>query len=133
MATLIYHGLLYVLAVLYLYPPAVHGTHNCMEGRCLYAQGARFTLYWTENSTGVMLVLVCSSTVALLYNLVHSLMIHKTSAVTTTVLGEVKIIGLLVLSALLLGKVYQVLSFKLPVSCVCLYCANKILVFYVGP
>lgn len=31
-------------------------------------------------------------------------MIQKTSAVTTTVLGEVKIVGLLILSALLLGK-----------------------------
>jgi hypothetical protein len=31
-------------------------------------------------------------------------MIKKTSAVTTTVLGEIKIVGLLVLSALLLGE-----------------------------
>ena len=35
---------------------------------------------------------------------VHSLMIKKTSAVTTTVLGEVKIVGLLILSAMLLGE-----------------------------
>ena len=35
---------------------------------------------------------------------VHSLMIKRTSAVTTTVLGEVKIVGLLVLSAMLLGE-----------------------------
>lgn len=35
---------------------------------------------------------------------IHSLMIKKTSAVTTTVLGEVKIVGLLVLSAMLLGE-----------------------------
>ena len=31
-------------------------------------------------------------------------MIKKTSAVTTTVLGEVKIVGLLVMSAMLLGE-----------------------------
>lgn len=31
-------------------------------------------------------------------------MIKKTSAVTTTVLGEVKIVGLLLLSAMLLGE-----------------------------
>lgn len=37
-------------------------------------------------------------------------MIQKTSAVTTTVLGEVKIIGLLLLSALLLGKMHLVSS-----------------------
>lgn len=36
-------------------------------------------------------------------------MIQKTSAVTTTVLGEVKIVGLLLLSALLLGKALPVL------------------------
>ena len=67
-------------------------------------QSTRFSLYWVEHSTGVMLVLICSSAVALSYNVVHSLMIQKTSAVTTTVLGEVKIIGLLLLSAILLGK-----------------------------
>ena len=36
-------------------------------------------------------------------NVVHYLMIQRTSAVTTTVLGEIKIIGLLLLSSLLLG------------------------------
>lgn len=56
-----------------------------------------------EHSVGVLLVLVCSSIVALSYNVVHSMMIQKTSAVTTTVLGEIKIVGLLLLSALLLG------------------------------
>ncbi len=67
-------------------------------------QSQRFSIYWVDHSTGVLLVLVCSSVVALSYNVVHSLMIQKTSAVTTTVLGEVKIVGLLLLSALLLGK-----------------------------
>ncbi|KAA6421352.1 MAG: hypothetical protein FRX49_08629 [Trebouxia sp. A1-2] len=64
----------------------------------------RFAVYWVDHSTGVLLVLVCSSIVALSYNVIHSLMIQKTSAVTTTVLGEVKIVGLLLLSALLLGE-----------------------------
>lgn len=41
---------------------------------------------------------------ALAYNVVHYLMIQRTSAVTTTVLGEIKIVGLLLLSALLLGE-----------------------------
>ena len=61
-------------------------------------------MYCTQNSTRALLVLLCSSIVALLYNVTHSLMIQKTSAVTTTVVGEVKIVGLLLLSALLLGK-----------------------------
>lgn len=34
---------------------------------------------------------------------VHYLMIQRTSAVTTTVLGEINIIGLLLLSSILLG------------------------------
>lgn len=34
----------------------------------------------------------------------HSTLIKRTSAVTTTVLGEIKIVGLLVLSAILLGE-----------------------------
>ena len=51
--------------------------------------------------TGIILV---GSINALSYNVVHYLMIQMTSAVTTTVLGEVKIIGLLLLSVLLLGK-----------------------------
>ena len=51
--------------------------------------------------TGIILV---GSINALSYNVVHYLMIQMTSAVTTTVLGEVKIIGLLLLSVLLLGR-----------------------------
>jgi hypothetical protein len=41
---------------------------------------------------------------ALAYNLVHQLMIKNVSAVATTVLGEVKIVALLLLSATLLGE-----------------------------
>ncbi|KAL3130623.1 hypothetical protein ABBQ38_008017 [Trebouxia sp. C0009 RCD-2024] len=70
----------------------------------LVRERQRFQIYYTQNSTAVLLVLLCSSIVALSYNVIHSLMIQKTSAVTTTVLGEVKIVGLLILSALLLGE-----------------------------
>lgn len=48
-----------------------------------------------------LILLTCVN--ALLYNVVHYLMIQRTSAVTTTVLGEIKIIGLLFASAFLLG------------------------------
>jgi hypothetical protein len=44
-----------------------------------------------------------SCVVALAYNLVHNLVIHVFSSVTTTVLGEVKIVGILLLSSLFLG------------------------------
>ena len=56
--------------------------------------------HWAE-SVGVIAV---TSTIALSYNLVHSLMIQRTSAVATTVLGEVKIVGLMLASYLILGK-----------------------------
>lgn len=60
--------------------------------------------YLPAHMNGVALIILVSSINAVCYNMIHSLMIKKTSAVTTTVLGEVKIIGLLVLSAMLLGE-----------------------------
>ena len=52
---------------------------------------------------GVAGILGVSSCLALAYNVVHATMIQRLSAVTTTVLGEAKIVALLVLSALFLG------------------------------
>ncbi len=58
----------------------------------------------------VTAIILVGSVNALSYNVVHYLMIQMTSAVTTTVLGEVKIVGLLVLSVLLLGKLCSKVS-----------------------
>jgi hypothetical protein len=44
-----------------------------------------------------------TSVIAMSYNVVHALMIQQTSAVTTTVMGEAKIVGLILLSYMLLG------------------------------
>jgi drug/metabolite transporter (DMT)-like permease len=63
-----------------------------------------FMAYYEQNASGVAGIVLVSSLNAVCYNIVHSTMIKRTSAVTTTVLGELKIIGLLVLSALLLGE-----------------------------
>lgn len=60
--------------------------------------------YYASHSGAVLMIMAVTSINALAYNMIHSLMIKKTSAVTTTVLGELKIVGLLVLSALLLGE-----------------------------
>lgn len=68
------------------------------------AQAARLAEYAAEHTDGVyqgLLLLGCAN--ALAYNVIHYLMIQRTSAVTTTVLGEIKIVGLLLLSSLLLG------------------------------
>ena len=51
-------------------------------------------------------------------------MIKKTSAVTTTVLGEVKIVGLLLLSAMLLGALLPALR------CAVLHCFARALLAY---
>ena len=67
-------------------------------------QKHKFAAYYRDHTQGVWAIMVVTSINALAYNMVHSLMIKKTSAVTTTVLGEVKIVGLLVLSAMFLGK-----------------------------
>ena len=60
-------------------------------------QSGRFVEYFPQHSNGVLWIVALTSVNALAYNLVHSAMIKRTSAVTTTVLGEVKIVGLLVL------------------------------------
>ena len=51
-------------------------------------QRQQFEEYMVANSNGVAGILFVSSSVALAYNVAHSLMIQKTSAVTTTVLGD---------------------------------------------
>ncbi len=62
------------------------------------------------------------------------MLIKQTSAVTTTVLGEIKIVGLMVLSALLLGEGKQ-FTVKMTVGCVlasvgfCMYSHTKIVAF----
>ena len=67
-------------------------------------QSARFMTYSEGQTMIVTAIILVGSVNALSYNVVHYLMIQMTSAVTTTVLGEVKIVGLLILSVLLLGK-----------------------------
>ena len=62
----------------------------------------RFKLYMAEHGPGVLIIVLASSAVALAYNLVHYYLLQKTSSITVTVLGEVKIVGLLVLSAIFL-------------------------------
>lgn len=83
----------------------------------LHPQMADFRHYFDGNKVGASYVLVLTSVNALSYNLVHSQMIKRTSAVTTTVLGMVKIVGLLLLSAMLLGE-SRALSMAAVVGCI---------------
>ena len=60
------------------------------------------------NQQSVAMIIMLSSFVALAYNITHNYLLQRTSAVTITVLGEIKIIGLLLLSATLLpGRFYN--------------------------
>lgn len=91
----------------------------------------KFAVYFAERQEAVVAIILVTSIIALCYNMVHSLMIKRTSAVTTTVLGEVKIVGLLMLSALLLGEGKE-FNFKMVVGCTtamvgfCMYSHTKI-------
>ena len=64
----------------------------------------RFQDYRGDHGADIYSIIIATSAVALSYNVVHSLMIQQTSAVTTTVLGEAKIVGLMLLSYLILGE-----------------------------
>lgn len=66
------------------------------------------------HSHDVMVLVTMSSVLALLYNLAHSLMMLHTSAGARTVAGEVKVVGLLVLSYFILGE---------QSACICSSCA----------
>ncbi|CAL8462578.1 g2111 [Coccomyxa elongata] len=67
-------------------------------------EAARIQQYMVIHGRHVYILVTLSSMLALIYNVVHSLMILHTSAVSTTVIGEAKIIGLLILSYFVLGE-----------------------------
>lgn len=81
-------------------------------------QSSRFMVYSQGQSVIITAIILVGSINALSYNVVHFFMIQMTSAVTTTVLGEVKIIGLLVLSVLLLGELALCKATLCSIACV---------------
>lgn len=68
----------------------------------IFLQHQLFVVYLRTNQQSVAMIIILSSFVALAYNITHNFLLQRTSAVTVTVLGEVKIVGLLLLSAILL-------------------------------
>lgn len=67
-------------------------------------QGERFRAYWANNTSSAVNLMAGTSVLALTYNIVHSMVIHQTSSVTTTVLGQTKIIAVIAVSAIFLGR-----------------------------
>lgn len=63
-----------------------------------------FQKYANASSSAYLGLLLLGCLNALAYNIVHYLLIKFTSSVTTTVLGEMKIVLILVLSAFMLGE-----------------------------
>ncbi|KAK9816692.1 hypothetical protein WJX72_003780 [[Myrmecia] bisecta] len=92
---------------------------SCVALLPFYAwrEAAKFAQYRLGRSGAISGIILLGSMNALAYNVVHYLMIQKTSAVSTTVLGEVKVIGLLVLSSMLLGE-SKVFTTRMTVGCV---------------
>lgn len=88
----------------------------CLAPFYLVMEAESFRQYYALNGTGALLIMLVSSVNAVCYNMTHALMIKKLSAVTTTVVGEIKIVGLLILSAFLLGEGKE-FTFKMTVGC----------------
>lgn len=76
----------------------------CLTPFLVWRELDRFRDYYLVHSSDVTGIMLASCVTAVCYNMVHSLMIKRTSAVSTTVIGEIKIVALLVLSAVLLGE-----------------------------
>lgn len=89
----------------------------CLAPFMAWRELAAFKIYLADNFGNVLGIMLLSSINAVTYNLVHSLMIKRSSAVTTTVLGEIKIVGLLILSALILDEGKEFTS-KMLLGCV---------------
>jgi len=77
---------------------------SCLAPFLVMRELASFRVYYALHSHDVAGILLSSCVTAVCYNMVHSLMIKRSSAVSTTVIGEIKIVALLVLSALILGE-----------------------------
>jgi drug/metabolite transporter (DMT)-like permease len=76
----------------------------CLAPFMFWREFRNFQAYFATNNANVTGIMLVSSLNAVCYNAVHALVIKRTSAVTTTVIGEIKIVALLALSALLLGE-----------------------------
>lgn len=86
----------------------------------------RFKAHLQTKPNSSILVLTITSILAFSYNVVHTFMIQEVTAVGTTVIGEVKIVGLILLSYLMLGKVVHAIAAngRVSVDCCIFYCPN---------
>lgn len=72
--------------------------------------------YGRNNFQVTMTLLLSAAAVATLYNVVHNELVHIVGPVTTTVLGQVKIVSLMILSGILFGDGRD-FSSKMKIGC----------------
>eukprot|EP00889_Picochlorum_renovo_P008949 jgi/Picre1/35979/NNA_003436.t1 len=73
-------------------------------------------IYFKGHSTWATSILLVTSVNAVMYNIVHYLMIKNSSSVTTTVLGEIKVVGLLILSTQILNEGKE-FTYRMTIGC----------------
>ncbi|GIL72975.1 hypothetical protein Vretimale_4622 [Volvox reticuliferus] len=94
-------------------------------------EAGAFYKYWAQG-LGFLGIIFLGCLNALLYNLIHSWVIKATSSVTTTVIGEMKIVLILLLSAIVLGE-SEVWTVKMMIGCTtailgfCMYSHSRLL------
>lgn len=76
----------------------------CLSPFMVWMELADLRKYLKEHSTWAAIILLVTSVNAVTYNIVHYSMIKNSSSVTTTVLGEIKVVGLLILSTQILEE-----------------------------
>ena len=70
----------------------------------LTLEAAPLAEWWATHTHEVALYIMAGGVLAVMYNIVHSLMIQRTSAVSTPVIGMLKVIAIVILSAIFLGE-----------------------------
>ena len=70
----------------------------------LALEAAPLADWWATHTHEVALYIMAGGVLAVMYNIVHSLMIQRTSAVSTPVIGMLKVIAIVILSAIFLGE-----------------------------
>ena len=79
-----------------MHPSALYPLHVC-------AQSERMAGYWAIHGRDATIMVLLSSCLALGYSAAHSMLTKHAGAAATTVVGEAKVVGVLLLSYFILG------------------------------
>lgn len=76
-----------------------------------------FVEYFARERFAAVAIVLAGSAIAAAYNVVHYAMVGLTDPVTTCVLGQIKVIAIMVLSAFFLGMYIGTICAQLPMLC----------------